>query len=75
MNDICPKCQQKTWKFNIYLHATAPARMYGQLSKRNIAKKDFQVQAALWETTSFFCVNPKCMYNTKPARQVRMDAP
>lgn len=69
---VCPKCGREM-KFNVYLHATAPASMYAQLSKKNMAKKGFHVEAALWETTSWFCVNPRCMYTTKPAAQVRLD--
>jgi len=69
---LCPKCGREM-KFNVYLHATAPASMYAQLSKKNMAKRGFNIEAALWETTSWFCLNPKCMYFTRPFAQVRLD--
>ncbi len=69
---ICPKCNGEM-KFNVYLHATAPASMYASLSKKNMAKRGFRIEAALWETTSWFCVNHKCCFFTRPAAQVRLD--
>lgn len=69
---VCPKCKGEM-KFNVYLHVTAPASMYAQLSKKNMAKSGFRVEAALWETTNWFCLNPKCLYFTRPAKQVRLD--
>lgn len=73
MDNTCPKCGQQTWRFNLYMHLSAPARRYGNMGKTAIRCSDVRIEAALWETVSFFCVNPKCMHFTKPARQVRLE--
>ena len=73
MHSLCPKCGKKTWHFNIYMHFVAPAECYGNMGKRTLRKKDVRCEAALWETVSFFCTNPKCMHRTKPAAQVRLE--
>jgi hypothetical protein len=70
--DICPKCEQSTWNINVYVHMTAPGRFYGSLSKRNIYSKYIKIEAALWETTSWWCSNPKCMYTIDGVKQVRL---
>ena len=71
--DICPKCGQNTWMFNIYLHFTAPGRFYGRLGKSARRHRDINCEAALWETVSWWCSNGKCMHHIDPVRRVRLD--
>jgi hypothetical protein len=75
MNSLnqCPKCKKNTWHFNVYLHITAPGEMYHQLSKRNLRKQEVKIEAALWETTSWWCSNYKCMHHIDGPKRVRLE--
>ena len=75
LSDRCPKCKKATWRFNLYMHVTAPASFYGNMGKRSFRRKELRIDAALWETASFFCINPKCMYHTTPVKRVRLVDP
>ena len=73
MKKICPKCGKDSYKFGVYLYVTAPLKFYANLSKKNMRSKEFQIDAALWETTNWFCTNSKCLYNVDAFAQIRLD--
>lgn len=50
----CPRCGAEVI-VNVNLLVTIPYSMYGNLSKRNMAKKEVKVLGAYWPETSFFC--------------------
>ena len=72
----CPKCK-KTLRMHLYVHLSAPASFYANLSKTNLRKKDVYLMAALWETASFFCENSKCggYYRNGPKHVRLVDNP
>lgn len=70
--DRCPKCRKPTLRMNVYLHVTAPASLYANLTKTALRREGVSTRAALWETTSWFCVNPKCCYIERGTAEVRV---
>jgi hypothetical protein len=57
---------------NVYLHITAPGEFYHQLSKKNFRRKELRIEAALWETTSWWCSNSRCMHHIDGLKRVRL---
>lgn len=39
---------------------SAPSDLEGNLSKRNLRRKDVYIIGVLWETADFICTNTKC---------------
>lgn len=70
--DRCPKCRKLTLRMNVYLHVTAPASLYANLTKTALRRAGVSTRAALWETTSWFCVNPKCCFIERGTSEVRV---
>lgn len=72
MDDQCPKCGKNTWRISVYMHFTAPARFYGKMGKTARRQRGVDCEAALWETTKWFCVNPKCGHTITPGNHVQL---
>lgn len=55
----CQHCGGDT-RIMVSMTVSAPAWMAHQFSKKNIAKKEFEIWGVNWDAADFICQNPKC---------------
>ncbi len=52
----CEKCGTETNLVTL-VSISAPASLYGKLTKRNLRRKGVEIMGVLWEGTDFICPN------------------
>ena len=70
-NFECPKCGSKNVHFDGNLFIRASMSMWGNLTKRNIRKKEFNIQGFNWSHANIYCMD--CWFYLRQGKRNHID--